>query len=81
MRKCGQAFVKGIEARKSRINCPQWVGIMRWLRPLLATRFGERDLRKIAPTLVPKMDAEAVALGRNFSARTEALERKPTSTP
>ncbi|MBV9512713.1 MAG: SDR family oxidoreductase [Mycobacteriaceae bacterium] len=81
VRKCGQAFVKGIEARKSRINCPQWVGLMRWLRPLLATRFGERDLRKIAPTLVPKMDAEAVALGRNVSARTEALERKPTSTP
>ncbi len=75
VRKCGAAFVKGIEGRKVRIYCPEWVGLMRWLRPLLATRLGERDFRKIAPRLVAKMDAEAVALGRNLSARTEALEK------
>jgi NAD(P)-dependent dehydrogenase (short-subunit alcohol dehydrogenase family) len=76
VRKCGEAFVKGIEARKCRIYCPQWVGAIRWLRPLLATRFGEREMRKIAPRFVPKLDAEAAALGRNLSARTQALEKK-----
>jgi NAD(P)-dependent dehydrogenase (short-subunit alcohol dehydrogenase family) len=76
VQKCGEAFVKGIEARKSRIYCPGWVGIMRWLRPALSTRVGERDFRKVAPSLIAKMDAEATALGRNLSARTHALEKR-----
>lgn len=32
---CGRAFVKGIERRSRRINCPGWVGITRWLKPVL----------------------------------------------
>ena len=72
--KCGAAFVKGIEGRKSRIYCPDWVGLSRWLRPLVATPVAERDLRKAAPELLPKLDAEVAALGRSTSARTEALE-------
>ena len=43
--KCGQAFVKGIEGRKRRINCPCWVGLLRWMKPLLSPRLGERDSR------------------------------------
>jgi NAD(P)-dependent dehydrogenase (short-subunit alcohol dehydrogenase family) len=73
--KCGETFVKGIERRKSRIYCPGWVGLTRWLRPLIATPVGERDIRKFTPHLLPRMDAEAKALGRHFSARTEALEK------
>jgi NAD(P)-dependent dehydrogenase (short-subunit alcohol dehydrogenase family) len=73
--KCGETFVKGIEGRKSRIYCPSWVGLTRWLRPLMATPLGERDIRKFTPDLLPKMDAEAKALGRHFSARTEELEK------
>ena len=73
---CGKAFIEGIEARKSRIYCPGWVGLFRWIRPLVAMRVGERDIRKTAPELIAKMDAEADALGRNFSARTEALEKR-----
>lgn len=76
VRKCGEAFVKGIESRKTHVYCPEWVGVLRWLRPVLATRVGERDFRKIARGLVAKMDDEAAALGRNFSARTQALETK-----
>jgi NAD(P)-dependent dehydrogenase (short-subunit alcohol dehydrogenase family) len=72
---CGETFVKGIEGRKSRIYCPRWVGLTRWLRPLIATPLGERDMRKFAPDLLPKMDAEAAALGRHFSARTDELEK------
>jgi NAD(P)-dependent dehydrogenase (short-subunit alcohol dehydrogenase family) len=73
--KCGQIFVKGIEGRKSRIYCPGWLGLTRWMRPLIATPFAERDLRKFTPDLLPRMDAEAAALGRHFSARTEQLEK------
>jgi NAD(P)-dependent dehydrogenase (short-subunit alcohol dehydrogenase family) len=73
--KCGEAFIKGIEGRKSRVYCPSWVGLTRWLRPLIATPVAERDIRKFAPDLLPRMDAEAAALGRHFSARTEELEK------
>ena len=38
--KCGEAFVKGIEGRKRQINCPRWVGLLRWMRPLLSTPAG-----------------------------------------
>jgi NAD(P)-dependent dehydrogenase (short-subunit alcohol dehydrogenase family) len=72
---CGEAFLKGMEGRKSRIYCPSWVGLMRWLRPLIATPLLERDIRKFTPDLLPRMDAEAAALGRHFSERTEALEK------
>ncbi|MDT5014705.1 MAG: hypothetical protein QOD39_865 [Mycobacterium sp.] len=73
--KCGEIFVKGIEGRKSRIYCPGWVGLTRWLRPLIATSIAERDMRKFTSDLLPRMDAEAAALGRHFSERTEALEK------
>jgi NAD(P)-dependent dehydrogenase (short-subunit alcohol dehydrogenase family) len=72
---CGEAFINGIEGRKSRIYCPEWLGLMRWLRPLIATPIVERDIRKFTPDLLPSMDAEVAALGRHFRARTEALEK------
>lgn len=70
---CGKAFVKGIEGRKRYVYCPDWVVMMRWLKPLLSTRFGESAPRKSVPELLPQMDAEVKALGRSMSARTEAL--------
>ena len=73
---CGEAFVKGIEGRKRQINCPGWVGLMRWLRPLLASPVGESQTLKFVPDLMPRMDAEVVALGRSMSARTDALEKR-----
>lgn len=74
--KCGEAFVAGIEGRKSHIYCPGWVGLFRWLKPLLSTRVGEAPTRKTAPDLLPKMDAEVAALGRSMSARTEEIEKR-----
>ncbi|KUI21168.1 short-chain dehydrogenase [Mycobacterium lehmannii] len=74
--KCGELFVAGIEQRKRQINCPRFVGLMRWLKPLLASRLGERATLKTVPDLLPKMDAEVAALGRSMSARTEALEKR-----
>jgi NAD(P)-dependent dehydrogenase (short-subunit alcohol dehydrogenase family) len=74
--KCAEAFIKGIEGRRRRINVPGWVGAMRWLRPLLATRPGESTTLKSVPELLPRMDAEAAALGRSMSVRTKELEDK-----
>ena len=73
--KCGEAFLKGIENRKRQINCPSFVGLMRWLKPLLSSRLGESLTLKSVPELLPKMDAEVAAHGRSMSVRTEALEK------
>jgi NAD(P)-dependent dehydrogenase (short-subunit alcohol dehydrogenase family) len=73
--KCGEAFVKGIEGRKRQVNCPGWVGLLRWLKPLLSTPIGEASTLKSVPELLPQMDAEVAALGRSLSARTQDLEK------
>lgn len=73
--RCGEAFVKGIEGRRTRVNCPGWVGLVRWLRPILSTRVGEMPVRAIVPDLLPRMDAEVAALGRSTSAHNEELEQ------
>jgi NAD(P)-dependent dehydrogenase (short-subunit alcohol dehydrogenase family) len=66
--KCADAFVKGIEARAYRVYCPRWVGLFRWLKPVLSTPVGELPIRKTTAELLPRMDAEAAALGRSMSA-------------
>jgi NAD(P)-dependent dehydrogenase (short-subunit alcohol dehydrogenase family) len=76
VQKCGEAFVAGIEGRKRHIFVPGWVGLLRWLKPFLSTRVGEAPTRKMAPEMLPKMDAEVAALGRSMSARNEALEKR-----
>jgi hypothetical protein len=72
---CGKAFVTGIEGRRRQVNCPRWVGAVRWLKPVLATPVGSAPVLKIVPDLLPRMDAEVAALGRSTSAHTEALEK------
>lgn len=72
---CGKAFVKGIEERKRYVYCPSYVAAMRWLKPLLSTRFGESASLKSVPELLPQMDAEVEALGRSVSARTREVEK------
>lgn len=71
---CGAAFVKGIEKRKTRISVPGWVNAIRWLKPLMTTPIGEREVGRHAHEIVPLMDQEVLALGRSMSARTAALE-------
>jgi NAD(P)-dependent dehydrogenase (short-subunit alcohol dehydrogenase family) len=72
---CADAFVAGIAGRKRRISVPGWVNVVRWLKPALTTRIGERETVRRAPEIVPLMDQEVRALGRSMSARTAALER------
>jgi NAD(P)-dependent dehydrogenase (short-subunit alcohol dehydrogenase family) len=71
---CADAFVKGIEKRRTRISVPGWVNAIRWLKPALTTPIGERETARHAPEIVPLMDQEVLALGRSMSARTAALE-------
>ncbi len=73
---CGAAFVKGIEGRRRRINCPKWVGLFRWLGPVLTTPWGEGVLKKGLADRMTLMDAEVAALGRSMSPRTNELEER-----
>lgn len=73
--KCAAAFVEGIEGRKKRVYCPSWVGVFRWLKPLLSTRLGEGPILKTAGDQMTRMDAEVAALGRSVSAHTQELEK------
>ncbi len=72
---CADAFVKGIEDRARRVYSPGWVGLFRWLKPVLSTPIGEFAVLRHAAELVPRMDAEVAALGRSMSAYSHGLER------
>ncbi|MBA0048369.1 SDR family oxidoreductase [Mycobacteroides sp. LB1] len=61
---CGKAFVKGIERRRRRINCPGWVGVTHWIKPVLSTPLGELPVRGMIPEILPRIDAEVAALQR-----------------
>lgn len=78
---CADAFVRGIEARADRIYCPRWVGLFRWLKPVLSTPLGELPIRKTAAELLPRMDAEAAALGRSMSASNVEILREIRDLP
>jgi len=71
--RCADAFVKGIEGRRDRIYCPRWVGLFRWLKPVLSTRVGELPVHRSCDELMPQVDAEVAALGRSTSAYNEEL--------
>jgi NAD(P)-dependent dehydrogenase (short-subunit alcohol dehydrogenase family) len=71
---CAAAFVKGIEHRKRRVYCPRWVGLFRWIKPLLSTPAGENAVTKTSSELLPRMDEEVKALGRSTSAYNKVLD-------
>jgi NAD(P)-dependent dehydrogenase (short-subunit alcohol dehydrogenase family) len=79
VQKCGETLVTGIEGRKTRINCPAWTGLFRWLRPVLSTPLAEHRLSHFSRDLLPRMDAEIAARGRTTSSRAEAMARGRTS--
>lgn len=76
---CADAFVDGIANRRVRVYCPRWVGVMRWLKPLLSSPAGEAPVLKVAGDLMPRMDAEVAALGRSTSAYNQAIESNSTN--
>ena len=78
--KCGEAFIKGIEGRKRQINCPGWVGALRWMKPLLTSAVGDAATVKSAGELIPKMDAE-VAVLRNPNRRGRVVRAAQLFSP
>ncbi|MCH5644787.1 MULTISPECIES: SDR family oxidoreductase [unclassified Gordonia (in: high G+C Gram-positive bacteria)] len=66
---CVKAFVRGISRRSRRINVPGWVGLLRWIKPVLTSRVAENATRAASTEILPRMDAEVAALGRSTSAR------------
>lgn len=73
---CATAFVTAMDRRQKYVFCPRWVGMLRWIRPLLSGGFAERPLRKVARELLPELDAEVAAKGSGTSARITALENR-----
>ncbi len=73
---CGEAFVAGIEKRKRQVNCPRWVGAVRWLKPVMSTPLGQWPVQRFVADLLPRMDAEVAALGRSLGTRTKDLEER-----
>ncbi len=72
---CADALVKGIEGRRDHVYCPSWVGVLRWLKPVLSTPVGAFPIRRTTAELLPRMDAEVAALGRSTSAYNESLKK------
>lgn len=73
---CADAFVEGIEKRRTRVYCPRWVGLFRWLKPLLSSPFAEAPIARTAGELMPRMDAEVAALGRSTSSYNGAIAKR-----
>ncbi len=69
VQECAEAFVSGIEKRANRVNVPGWVGLLRWLKPILSSRIADLQARRDAKRVVPLMDEEVARLGRSASAR------------
>jgi NAD(P)-dependent dehydrogenase (short-subunit alcohol dehydrogenase family) len=72
VQECAQAFVSGIEKRANRVNVPGWVGLLRWLKPVLSSKLFDLQSRRDAKRLMPLMDEEVAHLGRSASTRVVA---------
>jgi NAD(P)-dependent dehydrogenase (short-subunit alcohol dehydrogenase family) len=66
---CADRFVRAIERRDARVNVPGWVGLTRWLKPVMTSKLLARLTRGDAKRIVPLMDEEVARLGRSASAR------------
>ena len=66
---CAEAFARGIERRSARVNVPGWVGVLRWLKPVLTSRFAARQGMSDAEQNLAQMDEEVARLGRSASER------------
>jgi hypothetical protein len=75
VQECAEAFVSGIEKRAARVNVPGWVGLLRWLKPILSSRIAELQARRDAKRTLPLMDEEVARLGRSASARVTTPAR------
>lgn len=69
---CAAAFVDAIERRRRRVYVPRVVGVAQAVRSVLVSPLADWVLGRGARVSVPRMEAEARALGRAFGAHTAA---------
>lgn len=69
VQECAERFVRGIEKRAHRVNVPGWVGLLRWLKPVLTSRLAALQAARDTKRILPLMDEEVARLGRSASAR------------
>src|SRR5919197_578897 len=66
--KCAAAIVRGIERRSRRVYVPRSVALVNAMRSVLTSPLADRLIGRRARDLVPKMEAEVTALGRQHQA-------------
>jgi short-subunit dehydrogenase len=66
LERCAEALAGAIAARKRRVYVPRSLGLAGLLRPFFTSALGERILLSRVGALVPRVEAEVVALGRVF---------------
>lgn len=62
--------------QRHRVYCPRWVGLFRWLKPVMSTPVGALPIRKTTAELMSRIDAQVAALGRSTSAYNESSEER-----
>src|SRR6266540_4485843 len=67
---CAAAIVRGIEKRSRRVYVPRSVALVNAMRALLVSPVADRVIRRQARHLVPQMESEVEALGRQHQAHT-----------
>jgi len=72
---CALTIADGIAKRKRKIRVPREIAVMDWTRVLSNGPLSDLALRFEAKRLMPQMEAEIEALGRQFSQRTEELNQ------
>ncbi|MFT3661008.1 MAG: SDR family oxidoreductase [Gordonia sp. (in: high G+C Gram-positive bacteria)] len=66
---CGVAFAEGIAKRRRRVYCPEWVGVMRYLKPFLDNPISDLVMGKRSTAAIIAIDQQIASLGRSVSAR------------
>jgi short-subunit dehydrogenase len=67
---CAEMLVEGIERRKRRIFIPRSLAVVQALRTITLSPLADKLIGRTAATSVPRMEAEAKALGRSFGEHT-----------
>ncbi|MGH3712204.1 MAG: SDR family oxidoreductase [Micromonosporaceae bacterium] len=75
--KCAASIVRGIEKRSRRVYVPRSVALVNAARALLVSPVADYLIGRQARTLVPQMEAEIAALGRQTQAHAPQPEPRP----
>ncbi|MGH3734063.1 MAG: SDR family oxidoreductase [Micromonosporaceae bacterium] len=77
--KCAEAIVRGIEKRSRRVYVPRSVALVNAARALVVSPVADWLIGRQAKTLVPQLEQEVAALGRQTQAHAVSTETRPRS--